>query len=118
MKDENTELQQILENEESQTVECKRSATKPQKLLEAVVALANTSGGKLIIGLEDPSKARGKKRLIGIEEDKSDNISEFKKLIEKEIDPPIVGYKIEEIKITNTAGNQDKIVVVDIKKSK
>ena len=43
----------FLENPEWTTFEYKRAATDPSKLLETIVAFANTSGGCLVIGLED-----------------------------------------------------------------
>lgn len=113
----NQELLKIfLDTEEWQTFECKRAAVQPAKLLETAVAFANTDGGFLVIGLEDPKKAQGKKRLIGISEN-SDNVSEFLKLIEKEIDPPLRAWKKFELKIINIYKVPDTLLVVKIEKS-
>mgnify|MGYP001569267680 CR=1 FL=1 len=73
----------LLDSQEWETFECKRAGAKPADLLEVVVAFANTDGGILVIGLEDPKKAVGAGRLIGISENQ-DNISDFLKLIQKD----------------------------------
>jgi len=106
----------FLDTQEWQTFECKRVAIEPAKLLETVVAFANTEGGYIVVGLEDPTKAQGEKRLLGISE-KLDNISEFLKLIEKEIEPPLNLWGKFELDITNVNGQPDKLFVVSVKKS-
>lgn len=105
----------LLDSPEWQTFECKRAAIRPADLLETVVAFSNTDGGLITIGLEDPAKAEGEKRLIGVSEN-LDNISEFLKLIDKEIDPPIAWNKLE-VAITNTNNQPDKLLVISIEKS-
>ncbi len=106
----------LLNQPEWEAFECKRVLVEPLKLLTSVIALANTNGGWLVLGLEDPAKAKGAKRLIGISE-KPDNASEFLKLITKEIDPPNIVYQKHEIAITNTNGQPDKIIALRIEKS-
>lgn len=113
----NTKLVDILlSNEEWQTFECKRAAVQPNRLLETVVAFANTDGGTVVVGLEDPSKAEGKNRLVGISEN-PDNVSEFLKLISKEIDPPIIILNHFEIEIENKQKKHDRLLLVRIEKS-
>src|ERR1035437_1413703 len=114
---EDKEIVQIfLDNDEWQTFECKRAAIEPSKLLETVIAFANTDGGFIVVGLEDPRKAHGNKRLIGISE-KPDNVSDFLKLIEKEIEPPIILWGKFELDITNVNGKPDKLFVISVQKS-
>lgn len=109
-------LQLFLDTQEWQTFECKRAAVQPGRLLETVVAFANTDGGFLVVGLEDPRKAQGEKRLVGISEN-PDNVSEFLKLIEKEIEPPLRLWSKFDLEILNTQKNKDALLVVNIKKS-
>ena len=109
-------LQLFLDTQEWQTFECKRAAVQPGKLLETVVAFANTDGGFLVIGLEDPRKAQGEKRLAGISEN-PDNVSESLKLIEKEIVPPLRLWSKFELEIINTQKVKDTLLVINIKKS-
>jgi ATP-dependent DNA helicase RecG len=106
----------FLDAQEWQTFECKRAAIKPADLLDTVVGLANASGGFIVVGLEDPVKAQGGKRLLGISEN-ADNVSDFFKLIDKEIDPPLILWGKFELDITNTKGQADKLLVLNIKKS-
>ena len=117
MVNEDKDLVQIfLDTQEWSTFECKRAAIDPSKLLEVVVAFANTEGGFIVVGLEDPQKADGEKRLIGISEN-PDNISNFLKLIEKEIEPPLNLWTKFELDITNIIGQPDKLFVISVKKS-
>lgn len=109
-------LQLLLDTQEWQTFECKRAAAQPHKLLETVVAFANTDGGIIVIGLDDPDKVDRDSRMIGISEN-FDNISEFLKLIEREIDPPIRLWNKFELDIVNLKKKQDKLLIVDVKKS-
>lgn len=109
-------LQLILEKPEWQRFECKRAAAKPAKLLETLVAFANAEGGSLVIGLEDPQKAKNSQRLIGISEN-LDNISEFLKLLEKEIVPSIRQFNKVELEIENNQGKDDYLLIIDTKKS-
>src|SRR3989338_9248258 len=96
-------LQFLLDSKEWQVFECKRASANPNKVIESVVALANSEGGLLVVGLEDPEKAAGRARLIGISES-PDNVSELMNLIPKEITPPLHQIKDHDIPITNTAG--------------
>jgi len=109
-------LKLFLDTQEWQQFECKRAAVQPHKLLETVVAFANTEGGYVVVGLEDPSKAKNLDRLVGISEN-PDNVSEFLKLIEKELDPPIRLWSRFELEITNTKNVKDKLLVANINKS-
>lgn len=106
----------FLDTQEWQTFECKRAAIKPADLLETVIALANSDGGLIVVGLEDPTKALGEKRLLGISEN-ADNVSDFLKLIDKEIEPPFILWGKFELDITNIQGQADKLLVFNIKKS-
>ena len=69
-----------------------------------------------MIGMEDPKKAQGEKRLLGISENQ-DNVSEVLKHISKEIDPPLILWTKFELDIINTKGQADKLLVLSIKKS-
>ncbi len=54
-------IDQTLDKEESYHFDCKRLRDKLAKILETVVAFANSDGGTIALGLEDPDKgpARG-----------------------------------------------------------
>lgn len=106
----------FLDLREWSVFECKRAAIKPADLLETVVSFANAEGGYIVVGLEDPDKAQGEARLIGIAEN-LDNVSEILKLLEKEIDPPLILWNKVYLDIVNTKGVKDKLLVINVKKS-
>ncbi|MBU3924606.1 putative DNA binding domain-containing protein [Patescibacteria group bacterium] len=106
----------ILEKNEWQSFECKRAAIKPAKLIETVSAFSNTNGGIIALGLEDPKKFEGRNRLVGISEN-PDNVSEFLKLTDKELAPPIFGWTSKYVDITNTNKKQDQLLLIFIEKS-
>jgi ATP-dependent DNA helicase RecG len=79
---------------ESRTLEFKRLGTSNagvDKVLQSIVAMANTDGGLLIIGIDDPQKTKlkGHERVFGIEE----NLPLFDEIGQavKKITPPITG---------------------------
>ncbi|MEK7073081.1 MAG: ATP-binding protein [Patescibacteria group bacterium] len=106
----------LLDIQEWQTFDCKRAAIKPADLLETVVGFANADGGSIAVGLEDPAKAHGDKRLLGISEN-ADNVSDFLKLLGKEIEPPLIQWAKFELDITNAQGQLDKLLILNIKRS-
>ena len=90
----NTLINDILSiPEESQTIEFKRLKGQKvvAKVLETIVAMANTDGGNIIIGIDDPEKSiqSGVDRIYGIEESQE----LYDELIHKasQIMPPISG---------------------------
>jgi ATP-dependent DNA helicase RecG len=113
--EEKERIELLLSKNEWSVFECKRALTKPAKMLEAITALANTEGGTFVIGLEDPDKTENNKRLIGIEEG-ADNVSEFLKLIDKEILPPL-HYQHFDLNLTNIDGEKDLLTILVIDKS-
>lgn len=106
----------LLEKNEWQTFDCKRALIKPSKLLETIAAFANSDGGMVVLGLEDPEKEVGRKRLFGISEG-LDNISETLKLLGKEIDPPLPKVESIEISIENNKKQIDTLHILKIQKS-
>ncbi len=79
--------------EENQTIEFKRIGSKGdiEKILETIVALTNTDGGHIVIGISDPEKG-GKKyseRVFGIQENK-DAFDAIGREIQKLV-PPLSG---------------------------
>ena len=57
------QLEDLLRQPESKTLEFKRDLSSPRPVLRTVVAFANSAGGRLIIGVEDRSRA-----VIGVKE--------------------------------------------------
>jgi len=106
----------LLKANEWQKFDCKRVLKKPAKVLETIVAFANTDGGMLVLGLEDPVKAKNRERLIGINE-KKENVSEVLRLINSEISPAFGGIRHFMIPILNREGEEDELCLIVIDKS-
>jgi len=109
-------LDLILNTQEWQFFECKRAKAQPSKLLESIIAFANAEGGILVVGLEDPDKARGLQRLFGISENLN-NVSDLLNLIPKDITPPIANISWQEFEIINNKHQKDKLVIFYIPRS-
>ena len=63
------QLLELLKQNESKTLEFKRDLSSPEGVLRCIVAFANTSGGILLIGVEDGTKnVRGVPDVLGTEE--------------------------------------------------
>jgi len=81
--------------EETQTIEFKRLGGEKvvSKIIQTIVAMANTDGGVIIFGVEDPEKIKlkGLDRVFGIEENKEIYDEVFHEL--KNIIPPISNLK-------------------------
>lgn len=61
-------VDQLLSYPESYNFDCKRIIGKVDKLLETVIAFANSDGGVIALGLEDPDKAAARDRVFGLQE--------------------------------------------------
>lgn len=115
--DRETKIELLLRVHEWKTLECKRATIDPSKLLNTIVAFANSNGGHIVIGLEDPQKGSGKDRLYGISESR-DNVSELLKLAGKEIMPSVVHLLSSfEMDIINREKLPDKLFIIKVEKS-
>jgi len=52
-------FQRLLEQPEGKTIEFKRDLSSPKPMMKALVAFANTAGGRLIIGVSDDRQVLG-----------------------------------------------------------
>lgn len=98
-------LKELVANGESTILEFKRKATTPEKLAREISALANTQGGKILIGVDDDGT------LLGVLSEKSelDIVDTACKFF---IDPP-VDYTYEFVNYYDR-----DIIVIDIPQSK
>lgn len=91
------------------------------KALETIVALANTDGGYLVLGMEDEKKAQGRDRLIGIEEN-PECVDELRRKLRSRTTPvlsPPDGPDVQFIPIGCTLrdGARGAIMVIKVPKS-
>lgn len=71
------DLAEVLKKNEGKTLEFKRDLSSVDKVLRTLVAFANTSGGILLIGVEDKTrKVIGVKDVLGMEEKLANLISD------------------------------------------
>lgn len=94
----------LIENGESINVEFKQRFSTHEKIAKEMIAFANTSGGFLLLGVDDD------KSIYGIESEKSD-IELIKTTAEKYCEPPL-NYKIEVYQL----GKKD-ILLIEIPES-
>ena len=80
-------VDRLLRLPESYNFDCKRIIGKTDKLLETVIAFANSDGGMIALGLEDPTKANGRDRVFGLEENLT-NWDEFQRKLKSRITEP------------------------------
>ena len=55
------EIKRLVKEGETDTLEFKRKANFPEKIVKEIVAFANTKGGKLFIGVDDDRSVTGVK---------------------------------------------------------
>jgi len=58
------EIKNLVKEGETDTIEFKRKANFPEKIVKEIVAFANTRGGKLLIGVDDDCSVPGIKNYI------------------------------------------------------
>ena len=105
----------FLDVPESFNFDCKRLG-KQTTVLETVVAFANTDGGTIGIGLEDPSKGKGSDRIYGIQENPM-ALDDLKKLVRSRITPEVEGLTFIELGCTLRNGEQGSVCFLRVPKS-
>lgn len=110
-------IKMLISRKENEIYDCKRAAIQPKDILKTINAILNTQGGLIAIGIEDDSKAKGIDRILGIE-GYEDNISEIKKLVSKEFEPPAQPYiTFYDLETKDKEGVNKTITVIFIEKS-
>ncbi len=113
------ELLNLIAKGESSTLEFKRKSTNPEKLAKEIVAMANTRGGYLLIGVDDNGW------IYGIESEKSES-----DIIERTcmffVDPPInpdiqiINVRDKDVLVLTITPSDNKPhkIIIDDKQSK
>ncbi|MEO8291677.1 MAG: helix-turn-helix domain-containing protein [Actinomycetota bacterium] len=78
------DLEELLRRQESKTLEFKRDLSSPNPIVKTIVAFANTSGGLLVIGVDDETRD-----VVGMPDPLGDE-ERLANLIADRIEPPIV----------------------------
>lgn len=109
-------VEEILQVEESLTLDFKR-AGKNDSAIETICAFANTEGGWVVLGVEDPKKAEGRDRLYGIEEN-PEAVDGLRRLLSTRIQPvldPAPTFQDVPCALRNSAPGH--VVLVHVRKS-
>jgi ATP-dependent DNA helicase RecG len=100
--------------------EVKRVGDNTRKI-HTIVALANTEGGTLVLGVEDPRKATGRDRVFGIQEN-PESVDELRRLLGHRVTPPLGPPLTEppsfiEVGCTLRDGSRGSVMLVRVDKS-
>lgn len=96
--------------------DCKRVG-KVDKLLETCVAFANTDGGIIALGLEDPDKAVGRDRVYGIQSN-PENWDELQRKLRSRItEPDNLIWSHDAVGCTLRNGQNGSIVLLKVSRS-
>ena len=98
---------------ESQYLDRKSARKKPQELLKHLIAFANADGGQLIIGIEDEKQDN---IITGFKDGRAYPIDDFKKIDREMRDTPL-DLSFEEIPVINHKGEDDLILVISVELS-
>lgn len=109
-------VDRLLAHPESRGFEWKRVG-KVDRLLESVVAFANSDGGVLALGLEDPDRATGRDRVFGIQEHPMNWDELLRKLRSRVTEPDQLPVTHQEIACTLRDGSRGSLILLRIQKS-
>ena len=87
------EIKKLLKEGETDTIEFKRKANFPEKIVKEIVAFANTKGGKLFIGVDDDGYVTGIKNF-------TEDVYSLQEAITNYCTPPIK-YHLDVVKISD-----------------
>jgi ATP-dependent DNA helicase RecG len=110
-------LERLLSISESRTFDVKRVSGKMvQKALESICAFANTEGGVLALGIEDPAKAKGMQRVYGVQEN-PEAVDELQRKTLTQFNPPINNIRFIRLDCILRDGQAGEVVMVRVGKS-
>ncbi len=110
-------LERVLSSPESRTLDVKRVSGKMvQKALETLCAFANTEGGVLALGIEDPAKAKGAQRIYGVQEN-PEAVDELQRKVRTQFKPAIHTIRFMRLACPLRDGQAGHVVLVQVGKS-
>ncbi len=112
-----TQVDELLDRAESFSFDCKRISKHLNSILETMVSFANSNGGLIAVGLEDPDKAVGRDRVFGLQES-LENWDELQRLVQQRItEPDRLPLQFSEIGCTLRDGSKGSLGLVKVQKS-
>jgi predicted HTH transcriptional regulator len=90
------EINKLAQQGEGLKIEFKKKATFPDKIVREIVALANTEGGYLLIGVDDDGKVSGQRFI-------EEEVFVMEKAIREQIKPELL-YQVEVVKLNPKKG--------------
>ena len=110
-------VEKALQQEESYTFDCKRLKEKLTRILETVTAFANSDGGVIALGLEDPDKTESRDRVYGIQEQPM-KWDELRRLMRSRItESNLLLWKPVEVGCTLRDGSIGSVIFLRVEKS-
>ena len=110
-------ITELLASPESRLLDFKRVSGKMiHKALETLCAFANTEGGALALGIEDPAKAQGLARLFGLQEN-AEALDELQRKVRTQFNPPIDGIRFLRLPCALRDGAAGHVVLVQVPRS-
>ncbi|HEM6031200.1 TPA: putative DNA binding domain-containing protein [Streptococcus suis] len=98
---------------ENQYLDRKSARKKPSEFLKHLIAFANADGGQLVIGIEDEKQDN---IITGFKDGRAYPIDDFKK-IDREMRETPLDLSFEEIPVINHKGEEDFILVITVELS-
>jgi ATP-dependent DNA helicase RecG len=109
-------IEEILLRDEDLHLDFKR-AGKNDSAIETICAFANTEGGWVVLGVEDPEKAEGHDRLYGIEEN-PEAVDALRRLIGSRLVPTLdPAPTFRDVHCTLRSGSPGHVLLVRVPKS-
>ena len=110
-------IDRFLAEPESFRFDCKRLRRDLVSVLETVIAFANSEGGTIALGLEDPDKGKGRDRIYGIDENPM-NWDEVRRLLRSRItEPDHLPCSHVQVGCTLRDGTRGSVVLLKVAKS-
>lgn len=113
-------IDQALSMPETEQLDFKR-VKSVESIVKTISAMANTKGGWIVLGVDDPKKAQGRDRVYGVEEN-AEAMGEIERHFSSRVNPPLIDPHVS--KITQHAicctlrdGNVGSVVLLRIPQS-
>jgi predicted HTH transcriptional regulator len=105
IKKDNDFIKELLNRQEGETLDFKQSINKPNRIARTMIAMANTKGGQIVVGVSD------QKKIIGI--DGEEEIFMIEKANKEFCSPPIaLSFELYEIDVLENQILEEELYVL------